>query len=312
MVATISSGSVTKLSFGGTVLAISPDGNTALFADGKYVRFYNISGATTSSFAFPATPTSAAFSPDGARAYVVAPALLGAWSSCTNCGSTINAWQTSSISAAGVDFLTQGSFAYLAGGASGSFNNTFNIYATCGNLNPTVNPVAGITPSGAGTAMLVRSLPSGTKMLAVDSKNLYAIAPGISAPTASGPCYPPTSPSVSSSVALPSGFTPSQLIVTPDSSNAFLLGAGSSGNSVLYQYNVSGNTLSSLVFVNSPTQVFLGGTTLDSSTLYVGANDNPGGTTGGGAVHLINISAMSDNTQIPVLFVPNLVAVRPH
>jgi hypothetical protein len=313
----ISSAAITKLGSYGRLIAISPDGNTALFADGNNVRFYNIASAAANKFAFLATPASAAFSPDSFRAFVVAPSLVGAWSSCTTCAPNLNAWQSSaSISATAVDFVPQGSLAYFAGGGQGSFNDAFNVYATCANISPSsVNPVGGVTP-GAGTPKLVRALPNGTAMLAVDSVSLYVINPG-----AFSACNTTmtTNPSVSATIPLPSNFTPSQMLVTPDSSTVFLLGSNSSSNSLLYGYNFSSNTntFTQITLANSPTQIFFGGTTLDSTTLYVGANDTPSGSSVLGAVHIINVSSMSDAGEVSTGAylggnAPNLVAVRPH
>jgi hypothetical protein len=314
MLVDISSAAITKLGFSGAVLAISPDGNTALFADTQNLRFYNIASASASKFAFPTAPTSAAFSPDSFRAFVVAPSLVGAWSSCTTCAPNLKAWQSSaSIGATSVDFVSQGSFAYLAGGGQGSFNDAFNVYATCANISPSsVNPVGGITP-GAGMPKLVRALPNGTAMLAVDSVNLYEINPGTFSACNTTMA---TNPSVSATIPLPSGFTPAQMLVTPDSSTVFLLG---NNNSALYGYNFSSNTntFTQITPIDSPTQIFFGGTTLDSSTLYVGANDTPTGASAPGAVHVIDVGSMTDLGTISTGSylngsVPNLVAVRPY
>jgi hypothetical protein len=46
-----------------------------------------------------------------------------------------------------------------------------------------------------------------------------------------------------------------------------------------------------------------GGTTLDSTKLYVGGSDN--------AVHRIDVASGTDAQQITVSFTPDLVAVRP-
>jgi hypothetical protein len=47
-----------------------------------------------------------------------------------------------------------------------------------------------------------------------------------------------------------------------------------------------------------------GGAMLDSSTVYVGGSDSN--------VHRIDVATGTDAQQIPVGFVPDLVAVRPH
>ena len=99
-----------------------------------------------------------------------------------------------------------------------------------------------------------------------------------------------------------SSFTPSQLLVKPDGSQAYIL---ASDNANVLAYNIFAGTTSTIPLTNSPT-LYTGGITLDGAFMYVGASDN------GGSIHVIDLNAMQDTTQIPVSFTPNLVAVRPH
>jgi hypothetical protein len=275
---------ITTPALTGKALAISPDGNTVIFAAtaGNAVFFYNIPNSTITTYGFPAA-TDAAFSPDGFRAYVVSPSAVGTWSS----GGTL---QTSNVSAASVDFLTQGSFAYLAGGAIGNVT----AYATCNST-----PVIGVaTP---GKPVLIRKVPTGMTMVAADSPNIDLITASTNGATTISNCVPALSNTVSS-VAFPTSFTANQLLVSPDGSKALIL---ASDNPAVLAYTIAGGTTSTVPLVNSPT-LYTGGITLDGAFLYVGASDN------GGTVHVIDLNAMQDVAQISISFTPNLVAVRPH
>jgi hypothetical protein len=337
MLVDISSASITKLGFNGAVLAISPDGNTAVFADTVNLRFYNIASASFSHSSFPANvstggnfpsnPTTAAFSADSFRGYVVTPNQptgttdLGMWSACTTCAPKLSAFRASHAGATSVDFLNQGSFAYVgtchgAPLACSSGLGTLNPYAGCSDATNASGVTVGPTITTTSTPIVVRSLPNGSSMLAVDNVNLYIASLQVSPQTTvPAPCYPVLSSSSPTTVPLPTppgGFTPAQMLVTPDSTTAFLLGSNTIGNSVLYEYNISTNTFTPITLTNNPTQIFFGGTTLDSTILYVGANDNPGGTSPGGAVHVIAVGSMTEvAAPIAVPFIPNLVAVRP-
>jgi hypothetical protein len=118
-----------------------------------------------------------------------------------------------------------------------------------------------------------------------------------------------------------SSFQASQLLVTPNSQEAFILpGVGGSSGvapNVLALNISSGLTTAEIplkaVSSGGATEIFTGGLTLDSGSLYLGAND--------GYVHQINVSTLKDTAQIPVTFTgcststttcyPDLVAVIP-
>jgi hypothetical protein len=100
-------------------------------------------------------------------------------------------------------------------------------------------------------------------------------------------------------------FEPNQLIITPDSTKAFVTSTARTGS--LLAYNVGTGTVSTITLAGpnaSTAGTTTGGMTLDSKTLFVGGTDNN--------VHVIDVASGSDTSQIDVGFTPELVAVRPH
>ncbi len=264
----------------GKAISVSPDSNTVIVSDATTgnLFIYSISSQTYSTVAFGAEATDAAWSPDSLRAYVVGGGKLAVLSPGT----------TPRISAVGtvndVDFLTQGSFAYLAGGSA-----NVSVYATCNNTE--VTGVA--TPARPA---LIRSLPSGLGMVAADPPYLDVITA-----TTDGAGCPPALSNSEAHYDLGAGsFTASQLLVTADSSKAFvLLGDQPS----VLAFDLATNAASTIPLGSGITGATNGGTTLDSKLLFFGVK-------GANTLEKYDIGA-GTLTPISVSISPDLVAVRP-
>jgi hypothetical protein len=301
MVATATNTLTNNASALGKVLAVSPDSSTVLTATSGTVFAFTTSNSSVKGF--PVTNASAAaFSPDNNRAYIATPSGIVVYTSATGAVSNLNIGAVNSV-----DFLSQGAFAYLVGDG-----NNVTVLATCNNSVPATGAV---TPQPTSQPTLIRSLPDATRVLAVESSTIDDInvgAVGSTAPSGSGTgCTPPTvtatppaalpntNTPVSFSVA--GTFTPTQLLVTPDSTKAFIL---ASNNSNLVGYDIAGHTPTSKDLGGNLTT---GGVTLDGDFVFVGV-------TGTNTVHKIAMTngALTDAiTPVQLSFQPDLVAVRP-
>jgi len=154
----------------------------------------------------------------------------------------------------------------------------------------------------AGNPTLIQGTANGTGAIAVDVPKIDIITTG----QPSGTC-PVTATSTLTSYDLQAGsFTPMQLLLSFDSSRAWILTNGAS----VITFDLSGLTPTTIPIANSA-QAFTGGLTLDSGNLYLGASDDN--------VHRIALSSLSDAQQIAPglkdsnsnLVVPDLVAVLP-
>jgi len=262
----------------GTVLAVSPDSNRVIISGTNIVYVLGVGSGITTETSPIVGATAADFTPDSRGAYIVA-------------GSTVYFWTQGSFTpftltgpATDVRFLANGAFAYVAGGAPG---NSVTARATCNNF--LADTVA--TP---GAPVLVASLPDASAVLAADLPGLDVIA--VSS-TRLG-CPPPVSDTLTHLTYGVPAFTPKQLIVLPDGSRGYETGSPGA----LLGVTTSGFTPFTVTLAGSATPL-TGGTTLDSTKLYVGGSDN--------AVHRIDVASGTDAQQITVSFTPDLVAVRP-
>jgi hypothetical protein len=310
----------------GKVLAVSPDGNTVIVSDTlatpNQVFIFITNGASHSSVALNITGATAAdFSPDNLKAYIVAGNTLYVYS-------TLEALKTIHLNAPtnDVSFHPTGAFAYLAGGNPNATTPAVTVRKTCDNTiaNDASNPpMPQIIPVSA-TPSFIKALPDSTQVLAVVSPNIDLI------PLATLPigCAPPTPalpsglPTVSdgpvTSFSLNAGdFVPTQLIVAPDGSRAYVI--SSSVPSVII-FNIADQTSPSPIALSGGATPIQATLTPDGTLLYVAAND--------GQVHLLSTVANSDILQISfppgttsqptglcsgVTFtcLPDLIAVKP-
>lgn len=259
----------------GVVLAVSPDGNSVITDGyGSNALLFNISAKSVTGLGI-AGATAASFAPDGSKAYLasgsnvylvqpgVSPFAIAVGSAATD-----------------VAFLASGPVAYIA--AAGT-----PFVQACNNA---------ISAGPGGSPALVASLPDGSQMLGAETTNIDSIA--VSSFTGACPATP--TPNTFAAHALGATTTPRQIIVTPDSQHAYI--TGSLAGSLPAYASAAGTT--SLVTLSSGTATtFTGGSTLDSSTVYVGGSDNK--------IHVITTSTGVESTTVPLSFTPNLVVVKP-
>lgn len=273
----------------GKVLAISPDDNTVLISDVTNGKVYVYSPAAASNQITAlsiAGATAANFSPDGVKAYIVGN---GSWSSWTSTATPVP--QSVGGAANDVDFVATGAFGYIAGSGSG-----VGVRANCNDSTQT-----NVGTSGVPTNL--RALPDGKHLLAVISPNIDVITA-----TSDNAGCPPAVQNTASATAVnatpfgaPFGFATPQLIITSNGSRAFVT---SDQGGKLVGYDVVNNVSAPIQLLGGVTQTFTGGVTLDGKLLYVGA----GGTN---TLHKIDLTTNLDVLQIPMNFVPDMVAVQP-
>jgi DNA-binding beta-propeller fold protein YncE len=291
----------TSINKPGVVLAVSPDGKKIVVADQTpatpqtYIIDATNSGVTT--LAITTVSTAAAFSADSLKAYIVSKgnATLSVYSPALPFQTLTP--PSFSAPANDVTFLSQGSLAYLAGGAG----NSITARATCNN-SALSNSVA-----TAATPLLIASNFDSTRVYSVDGSNMYDVAVSNIALPANSSC-PPTANNVLNTVAFGNTFTPNQMIVTSDGSRVFV----TNNLNKLMVYNATNSTASSITLLNGGTATTTGGATLDSKQVYVGA-------LGSNDVHRIDVTAGTDAQQIAVSLKdaasatvsPDFVVVRP-
>ncbi len=296
----------------GKVLAVSPDGNTVIVSDTgitpNQVFVVNASNTTTPPVDLLITgATSARFSPDGLKAFILAGSTLYVYSS-------LEALKTIPLAgpANDVTFLPMGAFVYFAGGDVG--NNgpgaAVSVRNTCDN-----QPATGTntTLSTQGVPSAIRALVNGTDLLALDSPGIDLIhVYSITAPSSPTQCAQSVTNSYQGFVNLGQGqFTPIDFLVSTDSTKAYILASGF--GSVL-SYTIGGGSSSAIPLVGNATALS-GDLTDDGTTLYVGASD--------GRVHVVSTVLGGDTTQIPIpagiplcgnvsfTCMPDLVRVQP-
>jgi len=266
----------------GRVLAVSPDGGSAIVSDTvdtpNQVYLFNCSSGAATSAASSGScttnsnvalnitgATAAAFSSDGLKAYIAAGSTLYVYSK-------LDALKTISLSAPvnDVTFLANGAFAYLAGGDPAGVM----VRGACDD-----SLVQGVATTGVPLDLM--ALPDGVHVLGVES-------PGIELLTASNiyTTCPPTVNNAATFVNLGQGnFIPTEATLSSDGSTAYLL-TQSSGSVLIF--NVGARTTSAIQLTGNvlPLQA---SATPDGSALYVGASD--------GTVHFLSTSAGGTDLQ---------------
>jgi hypothetical protein len=274
----------------GKVLAVSPDKTLSVISDTADTpnQVFICSNCTaTSASARTISPfliagaTAAAFSPDSLKAYIVAGSNLYVFSK-------LDALQQKSLGgpAKDVAFFPQGAFGYLAG-PSGQVTAR----RTCDNLID-----SGATVSTGATPSVIRALPDGTTMMALEPPFVDLISGSVQ--SALG-CTPSISNSITSFNLGQGSFTPTQFFLSMDGSTAYIL-----GQSLPYviAFNTGGQTSSLLSLAN-------GALPLSASVspagdlLFVGAND--------GTVHVIDTTTQIDLQQVTFTFPQNTLCYGP-
>ncbi len=281
-----STNSVSQLvSVPGKVLAVSPDGSKVIISDTSPEdgpnHVFVLDTATNTSPSFQITgATAAAFSPDSLKAYIVAGSNLYLYSK-------VDGLRTIPLSAPANDvtFLSEGAFAYVAGGSP----SAVSVWRTCdGGSADTVS--VPVVPT------FIQTLPGAAKLLPQPSDttntfHLLAVAPPdidiIGVNTTPSGCTPPLSDEPVSSFNLGQGnFVATQLIISQNGSTAYVI--ASNVSSVLV-FNIAGQT-SSTIPLSGNAMPLNAALTPDGTLLYVGAND--------GTVHVVSTLAGGDIQQI--------------
>ncbi len=261
----------------GKVIAVSPDGNTVLVSDTLNTpsQIFVINIATQSSTALPISgATAAAFSPDSLKAFILAGNTLYVYS-------RLDALQTIPLpnAATAAAFSPEGGFAFLSGGGIATGLSTFT---TC-----TAAPGPTIATNSAPSFVL--PLPDATQVLVLDPPNMDIITvnAGSIPPFTFPSCMPPVTLADTSSINLGLGnFTPTQMLLSPDGTKAYII---SSQLSSIVVFDIIGQTTSAFALTGntSPVQAAI---SADGDILAVAATD--------GTVHMINTIAGGDITQI--------------
>jgi hypothetical protein len=299
----------------GKVLAVSPDGSKVIISDTSPAdgpnHVFVLDTATNTSPTFQITGATAAdFSPDSLKAHIVAGTDLYVYSK-------VDGLRTIPLAAPAndVSFLSEGAFAYVAGGAP----SAVTVLRTCDNGTA---DIIDNTKGLLATPTFIKTLPGGAQLLPSDSLNTFhilALTPPtidiISVNAAPSGCPPAVADGPIASFNLsPSNFVPKQLIISQDGSTAYVI---TSNLSTILVFNIPSQTSSSISLVGNPLP--LSATlTPDGTLLYVGASD--------GTVHVVNTVAGGDIKQItfpqalcqnsvgqpyPITCNPDLVVVKP-
>jgi len=259
--------------------------------------------------------TAADFSPDSLKAYIVAGSNLYVYSK-------LDALRTIPLAASAndVSFLSEGAFAYIAGGDPAGVT----VRRTCDNG-------AADTVTTLGPPTFIKTLPGPQQLLpgdVADSFHLLTISPPnvglISANHALPPALPwvGCTPTVIDNNPLPQffnlgqgNFTAKQLIVSEDGSTAYIV---PSNLGRILVFSIAGQVSTAITLAGNANPL-TAALTPDGTLLYVGAGD--------GTVHIVDLVAGGDIQQIsfspsslcqdsigkpyPVPCYPDLVAVRP-
>lgn len=294
----------------GKVLAVSPDGSKVIISDTSPEdgpnHVFVLDTTTNTSPTFQITGATAAdFSPDSLKAYIVAGSNLYIYSK-------VDGLRTLALAAPAndVSFLSEGAFAYVAGGAPSSLS----VWRTCDNGRADTVAVP-VVPT------FIKTLPGAAQLLPSDTPatfHLLALAPPdldiVSVNTTPSGCTPPLTDGPVASFNLGQNFVPKQLIISQDGSTAYVI---TSNLSSILAFNIPGQTSSAYSLVGNPLPLSAA-LTADGTLLYVGASD--------GTVHVVSTVAGGDIKQIPfpqglcqnsaglpfpITCNPDLIAVKP-
>jgi hypothetical protein len=282
------SNAVSTLNIPGTMLGFSPDSSLFAFQAPSLstVTIFTTSNSSAAvSMPYTGTLLRTAFAPDSHTIFLTQGNNKMVFANQSSPVQTVTLGGTANDT----DFLATGHAAYLAGGAPGQVTAR----ATC-------NPFDQVDSKPAANPQLVRAIPDGSGMLVLDPPNMIVLSP-ISADNA---C--PTNISSNSNSYVTGISNPTALLVTADSSKAFI----TDGSGTVYIFNLSSHTTTP-VALSGVTATFQADITLDSKYAYVGTSD--------GKVHKIDLGAGTDVGQIDpklkqtdntTLALPHFVALR--
>jgi hypothetical protein len=218
-----------------------------------------------------------------------------------------------------VSFFATGPMAYVADTAGD------DVVASCNDMLQTTQPAGPVAVGGSPTH--IAAVPNGTAMVDANSPNIDEIDASADSAATKGVCPPVITNSFtpatnSHGFANVSDFKARQLIVTPDSKLAIILGETCTTGTVAACTDTShqgvlvydlGAKQTSVVPLAGGAQALSGGVTPDSANLYVGASD--------GKVHRVDLTKtpLADAQSIAVNLCPSVtggcnpdfVVVRP-
>jgi hypothetical protein len=304
----------------GKVIGVSENGTQAVFSDTVSTpnQVYVVNSSPTSTTALNIdSATSAAFSPDGLKAFI-----LGNGGNTLNVYSTLQALQSPvalPTPATAVVFSSTGSFALLAGGGTAG---NLAAYNTCDNsaLSPTLPSgtlpapplFLRMVPAGnlaTGTAFIPPLQPAGLDLFfGVDNTGIDVIATTSSLvplPLPTGPLTPPngcTRPIVLAQTLTNTTFEPVHInigqgtfqpinfFVSPDATQVYIV--TSDLGVLVYNFNSRGTSKISLINNATPLAADI---TADGTLIYVAGSD--------GLLHVLNTTLGIDE-QPPISFSP--------
>ena len=297
---------VTRRPVNGKVIAISNDGTKVLISDtvsvpsNSYVFDITTSSATALSLGGVVAGN---FSPDSLKTFVVNGNLTSPPSvPDLTVYSTLYPQINLTLSGANpldVAFYPAGAFAYIADGISSGIA----VRGTC-DTSTTPNFISTVTGT-PGTPTFIGSLPNGNEVLAVDVATTATFMDVITPTNPMGTCPPTVSNTLTTSVSFGQVFTPTQLLMSPDSTKAYVF---SSSLAEVLVFDVATNSVSTIPLQANGIPL-AGIIRPDTTNMFVGASD--------GTVHQINLSTQSDAARIGGLNLcssacnPDIVAIQP-
>jgi hypothetical protein len=302
----------------GKVLAVSPDGSKVIISDTAPAdgpnRVFVFDTTSKSSVTFQITGATAAdFSPDSLKAYIVAGSTLYVYSKA-------DALRTIPLAAPAndVSFLSEGGFAYIAGGDPAGVT----VRRTCDNG-------AADTVTTLGIPTFIKTLPGPAQVLPGDVADSFHMLtlnpPNVGIVSANTPLNTPwtgCTPTVVDNNPPPASFNlgqgnfvAHQLIVSQDGLTAYIV---TSNPASILVFNIAGQISTAISLAGNATPL-TASLTPDGTMLYVGASDKTlhiVDTVAGGDIQQISFSPTSlcqDSAGKPasVACYPDLVAVRP-
>jgi hypothetical protein len=286
----------------GRVLTVSPDGKKVILSGADpnavpvpgsnapppptQVIVFDTTGGTGTTLPIVGA-TAADFSPDSLKAFIAAGSSLYVFSTQD---SLKKIPLPATATATAVSFSPEGAFAFVAGGSTTS---AVTAWSTCGLTSALTNVVLPAPPSflqalsrdtpSLSTPLTFNTATTTTSVLAVDSPgvDLFRVS------RAPQGCSPTASAGTATSFNLGQGtFVPTQLIVSQDGANAYVI---VSDRDAVLVFNIFNQTSSAIPMAGDaiPIQATL---TPDGTRLYISATD--------GQVHILDTQNGADIQQI--------------
>lgn len=272
----------------GKVLAVSPDSVKVIVSDVSLskVFVFDTSANTQENFDEP-NVNFASFDGDSSKAYLTNGTSVFVYSPKAGL-------RTLSQAGDGAAFTPQEAVAYIGGAA-------ITALAACND-----NKV----DTAVGAVNLLAPTPDGTHMIGLGTAGWIDLKYMVDN---SNGC-PPTASNTEVTAALqPFVTAPSQIVVAPDDSNAYVTGYTSNtppATSIPF-YHLADGTTGAVTLSGAGGPILAGSITPDGHSLYVGVGANGGA---GPQVHRIDLTPATgpaDATQVNVNFNPTVVVVRP-